>query len=313
MPAVSRPIWKGQLRLSLVSIAVELFTATRASARPSFRQIHAPSGKRVHYEKVAEGVGPVDKDDIKKGYEYEKGEYVLLEDEELDAIKLETRKTLELVQFVEECEIPPLYFDSPYFISPADDLAEDAFCVIRDALRATKRVGLGQLALRGKEYLVCVKPSGKGLLLETLHYDTELREPGPYFSDISTKAPDAELVDVATALIEKKTAEFDPAKFKDHYQVALKELLAEKLKSKKQRVSIDEDDKPRETTGGNVVDLMAALKKSLEGSDAKPGSKASRARTARSSSKSASTKSTSSRGTTKKPAAKTTTPRRKAS
>ena len=306
MPAVGRPIWKGQLRLSLVSIAVELFTATKSSARPSFRQIHAPSGKRIHYEKVADGVGPVDSDDIKKGYEYEKGEYVLLEDEELDAIKLETRKTLELVQFVEECEIPPMYFDSPYFISPADDLAEDAFGVIRDALRATKRVGLGQLALRGKEYLVCVKPSGKGLLLETLHYDTELREPGPYFADISTKAPDEELVEVATALIEKKTAAFDPARVKDHYQAALKELLAEKLKSKKRRVSIDEDDAPRESTGGNVVDLMAALKKSLEGSEDKPGSKNSRARSARSSSKAAAAKPS-------KPASKAAAPRRKAS
>ena len=306
MPAVGRPIWKGQLRLSLVSIAVELFTATKSSARPSFRQIHAPSGKRIHYEKVADGVGPVDSDDIKKGYEYEKGEYVLLEDEELDAIKLETRKTLELVQFVEECEIPPMYFDSPYFISPADDLAEDAFGVIRDALRATKRVGLGQLALRGKEYLVCVKPSGKGLLLETLHYDTELREPGPYFADISTKAPDEELVEVATALIEKKTAAFDPARFKDHYQAALKELLAEKLKSKKRRVSIDEDDAPRESTGGNVVDLMAALKKSLEGSEDKPGSKNSRARSARSRSKAAAAKQS-------KPASKAAAPRRKAS
>ena len=145
--AASRPIWKGQLRLSLVSINVEMFPAHKSGAKTAFNQIHAPTGKRIHYQKVVDGVGPVDADDIKKGYEYEKGEYVLLEDEELDAVKLETKKTLDLVQFVDEAEIPPLYYDSPYFVAPADDLAEDAFRVVRDALRKSKKVGLGQLAL----------------------------------------------------------------------------------------------------------------------------------------------------------------------
>ncbi|RYH02452.1 MAG: Ku protein, partial [Alphaproteobacteria bacterium] len=152
MPA-TRPIWKGQLRLSLVSIPVEVFTATKSSAKPTFRQIHEPSGKPIHYEKVVDGIGAVDHDDIKKGFEYGKGDYVLLEDDELDAVKLETKKTLELVQFVEEDEIPALYYDAPYFVAPADELAEDAFRVVRDALRKSKKVGLGQLALRGKEYL----------------------------------------------------------------------------------------------------------------------------------------------------------------
>src|SRR5436190_15905577 len=151
--AASRPMWKGQLRLSLVSINVEMFTAHKSGATTAFNQIHKPSGKRVHYQKVVDGIGPVDADDIKKGYQYEKGEYVLLEDEELDAVKLETKKTLDLVQFVDEGEIPPLYYDAPYFLAPADDLAEDAFRVVRDAMRKAGKVGLGQLALRGKEYL----------------------------------------------------------------------------------------------------------------------------------------------------------------
>lgn len=276
MPAATRPIWKGQLRLSLVSIGVELYTATRANARPSFRQIHGPSGKRIHYEKVAEGIGPVDRDDIKKGYEYEKGEYVLLEDEELDEVRLETRKTLELVQFVDDSEIPALYFDAPYFITPSDDLAEDAFRVIRDALRQTKKVGLGQLALRGKEYLVSVRPCGKGLLLETLHYEDEVRKSDPYFADISSAKADAELLEVATALIEKKTSKFDPKAFKDHYQTALRELIARKLKAKGRKVSVPEADTPR-PSGGNVVDLMAALKKSLEGGSEAGGKAAAKA------------------------------------
>lgn len=269
MPA-SRPIWKGQLRLSLVSIAVELFTATKSSAKPSFRQIHEPTGKPINYEKVVAGVGPVDKDEIMKGFEYEKGDYVLLTDKEIDAVKLETRKTLELTQFVGACEIDPIYFDKPYYMVPADDLAEDAFVVIRDALRKSNKVGLGQLALRGKEYLVAIKPSGKGILLETLHYEEELRKADPYFTEIPTKTADADLLEVATALIDKKTAKFDAGVFKDHYQAALRELIGRKLKSKGRTVSTRDEPAESRPSGSNVVDLMAALKSSLEGGKAEP-------------------------------------------
>ena len=261
--AASRPMWKGQLRLSLVSINVEMFPAHKSGAKTAFNQIHKPTGKRIHYQKVVDGVGPVDADDIKKGYEYEKGEYVLLEDEELDAVKLETKKTLDLVQFVDEAEIPPLYYDSPYFVAPADELAEDAFRVVRDALRKARKVGLGQLALRGKEYLVAIKPCGKGMLLETLHYEEEIKKADSFFSDIRAKAADDDLLEVATALIEKKTDKFDPKIFKDHYQAALRELIQRKLKSKGRKIEVEDDSKDRKQTG-NVIDLMAALKKSLE-------------------------------------------------
>ena len=274
MPA-SRPIWKGQLRLSLVSIAVELYTATKANAKPSFRQIHEPSGKPVHYQKVVDGIGPVDQDEIMKGFEYEKGDYVLLTDEEIDAVKLETRKTLELTQFVSSNEIDPLYYDKPYYLAPADDLADDAFVVIRDALRLSDKVGLGQLALRGKEYLVAVKPAGRGLLLETLHYQAELRDADPYFSDIPIKKADADLLEVATALIDKKSGKFDAGVFKDHYQAALRELIARKLKSKGRKITTDDEPTTTTPTKSNVVDLMAALKSSLEGDKKSPAKKAS--------------------------------------
>jgi DNA end-binding protein Ku len=264
MPA-SRPIWKGQLRLSLVSIAVELFTATKSNAKPSFRQIHEPSGKPIHYEKVVEGIGPVDKDEIMKGFEYEKGDYVLLTDDEIDAVKLETRKTLELTQFVSSKEIDPLYYDKPYYLVPSDDLADDAFVVIRDALRQSDKIGLGQLALRGKEYLVAVKPAGKGLLLETLHYESELRKADPYFSDIPSKKADPDLLEVATALIDKKTDKFEAGAFKDHYQAALRELIARKLKSKGRKITADDEPVESKPEKSNVVDLMSALKSSLEG------------------------------------------------
>ncbi len=255
-----RALWKGQLRLSLVSIPVELYAAHNSSARVSFRQIHQPSGKRVHYDKTVSGIGPVKSDDIVKGYEID-GDYILLDPEEIDAIKLETKKTVELVQFVGACEIPPLYFDKPYYLVPSDDLAEDAYRVIRDALRASEKVGLGQMTMRGKEYLVAIKPCGDGLLLETLYYADELHESEPMFSDIKDAKADSELLDLATALIDKKTAPFDAENFTDHYAEALSSLIEAKKKNRKTpRVSADEEDRPE---GENVVDLMSALKQSL--------------------------------------------------
>lgn len=275
----SRALWKGQLRLSLVSIPVELYSATKSGGRISFRQIHHPSGKPIRYDKVVDGIGPVDRDEIVKGFEFEKGQYVLLNQDEIDAVKLETKKTLELVQFVGACEIPPLYFDKPYYLVPADELAEDAYRVVRDALRASEKIGLGQLALRGKEYLCAIKPCGDGLLLETLYYADEIRKADPLFSEISGKSSDADLLEVATALIEKKTAPFDASAFKDNYTAALRELVATKTQSRKaKKVATEDGDRRPAATNGNVVDLMSALKRSLETSGA-PGKRGSSAAT----------------------------------
>lgn len=265
-----RSLWKGQLRLSLVSIPVELFSATRSGARTTFRQIHEPSGKPVHYDKVVEGIGPIDTDDIVKGYEYESGKYVLLDPKEVHAIKLETKRTLELVQFVDADEISPIYFDKPYYLVPSDELAEDAYQVVRDALRSSGKIGLGQMTLRGREYLAAVKPCGNGLLLETLHYADELRKADPLFSGIPKKTADKDLLEVATALIERKTAPFDATAFKDNYSAALKQLVDKKMKGKKGKISVgDEEDRPAPGKG-NVIDLMSALKKSLETSGKSP-------------------------------------------
>ena len=263
MPA-TRPIWKGQLRLSLVTISVELYSATKPNAKVSFRQIHKPTGKPIKYEKVVAGVGPVDRDDIMKGFEIRKGDFVLLTDEEIDAVKLDTRRTLELTQFVGACDIDPIYFDKAYFVAPSDELAEDAFRVIRDALRQTEKVGLGQLALRGKEYLVALKPTGTGMLLETLHYEDEIRKSDPFFASIPATKADPELLEVAVALMNKKTAPFDSAVFKDHYQAALRALVEEKAKAKGGRVSVTPEEEKARPEGDNVIDLMAALKRSLE-------------------------------------------------
>src|SRR5688572_14485795 len=143
----ARPIWRGQIRLALVSIPVEIYPATRSGASIQFHQIHEPSGKRIKYEKVVPGIGPVNTDEIIKGYEVTKGEYVLLEPEEIESVKLESRKTLDLAQFVDVSEIDALYYEKPYFVVPADDLAEEAFIVLRDALRAQRKIGIGQLAM----------------------------------------------------------------------------------------------------------------------------------------------------------------------
>lgn len=275
----ARALWKGQLRLSLVSIPVEMYSATKTGARISFRQIHEPSGKPVRYEKVVPGVGPVDTDDIMKGYEYDKDKYLLIDPDEIAEIKLETKKTLELVQFVDACEIPPIYFDKPYYLVPTDELAEDAYRVVRDALRGTKMAGIGQITMRGKEYLVAVRPCGDGLLLETLHYEDELRQAEPMFSEVKEKTSDTELLDVATSLIERKSAPFDAANYKDRYSEALKDLLDRKTRSKKTaRVETGSSEGERGGSGENVIDLMSALKKSLEGE--KKSSGGSRARKA---------------------------------
>ncbi len=157
----------------------------------------------------SQGVGPVDRDEILKGYEISKGNYVLLDDEEIEHAKIESRKTLELVQFVDTDEIDPLYFEKPYYVVPADDLAEEAYIVLREALRQARKIALGQLSVRGVEKLVAIKPCGKGMVLETLRYADEVRAGQGYFKGIGTAKPDADLLDLATTLIDKKTAPFD--------------------------------------------------------------------------------------------------------
>jgi DNA end-binding protein Ku len=259
----ARPIWRGQIRLALVSIPVELYPATKSGASIQFHQVHEPSGKRIKYEKVVPGVGPVDRDEIVKGYEVSKGHYVLLDQEEIEAVKLESRKTLDLVQFVDLADIDAMYFDKPYYVVPADDLAEEAFVVLRDALRQARKVGVGQLAMRGQEYVVALKPCGRGMLLETLRYADEVNKAASFFREIGDAKPDPDLLDLASTLIEKKTGEFDASEFHNRYVDALKSLIAEKQRKKGEKVIQDPDADAAPSRGSNVIDLMAALKKSL--------------------------------------------------
>ncbi len=262
----ARAYWSGQIRLALVSIPVELYSATRSSGGISFNQIHEPSGKRIKYEKTVPGLGAVDPADITRGYEYEKGNYVLLDEKEIEGVKLESKKTLELTQFVDFDEIDAIYFDKPYFVVPQDDLAEEAFRVVRDALKKTKKVGLGQLALRGREYICALKPCGQGMVLETLRYAEEVNKAKQFFRGIGNEDSPPELMELATTLIEKKSKPFDPDAFHDRYEDALRALIDRKLSGKRPIKAANDD---REVKPTNVVDLMAALKASLEKSPAK--------------------------------------------
>jgi DNA end-binding protein Ku len=266
----TRALWTGQLRLSLVSVPVALFPAIKSGARLSFHQVHGPSGKRIRYEKVVPGIGPVDTDEVLKGYEISKGHYVLLEDEEIEKVRVEARQTCELVQFVDHCEIDPIYFEKPYYLTPADDLAEEPYRVIRDALRATKKVALGQIVMRGREYIVSIKSCGQGLLLETLRFADEVRKAAPFFADIGSAKSDKELQELAEELIARKAAPFDPEVFHDKYTDALQALIEAKTKKRK-TLEITEDEPPQR--GAQVIDLVEALKRSVQGSDRKGSAK----------------------------------------
>jgi DNA end-binding protein Ku len=262
----ARAYWQGQIRLALVSIPVEVYSATKSGAKIQFHQIHEPSGKRINYEKVVQGIGPVDRDEIVKGYEISKGNYVLLDEDEIEAAKVESRRTLDLVQFVDAGEIDVFYFDDPYYVVPADELAQEAYIVLREALKLTRKIGLGQLSVRGREYLVSLKPCGKGLVLETLRYEDEVRKAQGYFKDIGDAKPAKDMVDLAKTLIEQKTAPFDASEFHDRYVEALKELIEKKRKAKGKKI-LEDVEEPASARGSNVIDLMAALKKSVGGKE----------------------------------------------
>jgi DNA end-binding protein Ku len=267
MPA--RPYWSGQIRLALVSIPVQVFSATKSAARISFNQIHKPSGKRIRYEKVVPGVGEVDTDDIVKGYQVSKNKYVLLTDEEIDDVKLEAKRTIDLVSFVDRNEIDPRYFERPFFVAAEDDeVAEEAYVVLREALKKSGKVGLGQLVARGRGSIVALSACGKGLLLETLRYPDEIQKSDKFFADVPNLRPEKDMLALAEELIERKAGPFKPEQFKDTYDLALRELIDAK-KEKREPEAIEEPQ-----TSAKVINLMDALKRSVSRKEeAKPAAK----------------------------------------
>lgn len=269
----ARAYWQGQIRLALVSIPVQVFPATKSAARIAFNQIHKPTGKRIRYEKVVPGVGAVDPADIVKGYEVEKGKYVLLTEEEIDDVKLEAKRTIDLVQFVDEDEIDQVYFDKPYFVSPEEEeTAGEAYVVLRDALKATKKIGIGHIVARGHSNLIALRAAGKGLVIETLRYADEVQKADQFYTGVPAAKPDKELLSLAEELIARKTKPFDAKAFSDPYEAALRELIEAKMENRPPE-AIEEPQ-----IGAKVIDLMEALKRSVGGKAGAAGKKVAAAK-----------------------------------
>ena len=268
MPRPGRAYWKGFLRLSLVAIPVEIYSAVETQSAIALNQIHKPSGKRINYTKTVKGIGPVDSADIVKGYEVDKDVYVTIEPEEIEALKVESKKTLDLQQFIEANEIDPRYFEKPYYIVPADEHAAEGYLVIREALRGMNKLGVGQITMSGREHMVAVGAVEDGLVMEVLRYKDELRPAKPYFSDLPAMKLDEEMVGLARELISRKAAPFAPERFHDSYAEAMKHLVEEKAKGKR-IVARPSAEAPE----GKVVDLLEALRKSLKSGDEGPAKK----------------------------------------
>ena len=254
MAAPARPYWTGYLKLSLVTIAVRLYTATTERERIRFHQIHEPSGERVRQQLVVPGLGPVERDDIVKGYEYEKGRYVTVDPDDLKRLRLETTDTIDIVEFVED--IDPIYFDSPYYLVPDGSVAEEGYRVIREALRDSGKIAVGQLVINGQERVIAIRPLGTGLFGNSLRYEDEIRKSEDYFRSIAEGGADEDQLAIMEQIIARRTREFDPGRFVDHYQAAVRELIDEKLQGKLPA-------KTPERKPAQVINLMDALKRSL--------------------------------------------------
>ena len=271
-----RAYWKGYLKLSLVSCPVALYPATSSSERVSFNRINTKTGNRLKQLMVdAESGETVDKDDISRGYEYAKGQYLLIADEEIDKIKIESTHTISIDSFVPRAEIDDRYLDSPYYMAPTDQVGQEAFSVIRDAMREKKMVGLARVVLTRREHVVMLEPFEKGLLATTLRYQYEVRDAAVYFEDIPDLKLPAEMKELAAHIVGTKTASFAPQAFEDHYEKALVELL----KSKQAGLPIAEIGE--ETAAPpRVINLMDALRASIETSAKKPAAASTPARRA---------------------------------
>ena len=261
-----RPAWKGYLKLSLVTCAVELTNVVTHAEKVSFRILNRKTGnlvKRIYVD--AETGKPVEDDDQVKGYEVDSAEYIQIEEDEFEAVQIESSNMMSLDGFVDKASIQQIYLDTPYYLTPADKVSEDAFAVIRDAMADKKKAGLARIVLYRRERPVLVEPLGKGMVLTTLRYDNTVRQPEMVFDGIDKVKTDKEMIELAETIIDKKAGKFDPSEFDDKYEEALLELIRAK-KTGKRAPKPKKAEKP-----SNVVNLFDALKKSLAAdNDEKP-------------------------------------------
>jgi len=277
---MARPYWSGRIQISLVSFGVKLFVATEARSDIRFHQIDRATGERVRHQKVlasaverdpdaaAEQSEVVEKSQIVKGYEYAKGQYITLEPDELAHLRVPSRHTMEVTEFVDEADLSPEFFEKPYFAVPEDQAQTEAFLTVRKALIETRKVAISRIAFGGREHVVAIAPAGTdqhgGMMVYTMRYAAELRDPADYFRDVKKTAISADSLALAKELIQRKSAKFDAARFVDGYEAAVKELVEAKLK----HAPIPRDEAPAPARG-KVINLMDALRKSVK-ADAKP-------------------------------------------
>ena len=275
---MARPYWSGTIQISLVSFAVKFFVATEAKSQIRFHQVSRSTGERVRHQKVLESAidsngggeqdedaqapSTVGKDDIVKGYEYAKGQYVQIEPSEIANLRVPSKHSIAVEQFVDESEIDPAYFEKPYFVAPDGDAQAEAFAVVRKAMQQAGKVGIGKIAFAGREHVVALMAnkddSMPGLMAYTMRYAEELRPPAEYFASIPKVEIEEDQLELAEQLIKKKTAKFDPKRYKDGYEIALKELVDAKVNN--QPIPQDEPAPKR----AKVINLMDALRSSLK-------------------------------------------------
>ena len=262
-----RPTWQGHLKLSLVTCPVALYTAINSGGDVHFNLINPKTNNRIKMITTDPDTGPIERSELVKGYEVSKGEYILLTNDEINSVKLESTKTIEIERFVPGDEIDRLYWDNPYFLAPDGKLAQEAFGVIRTAMEKSGQIALGRVVIGTRERILALEPRDKGILAYTIRTDAEVRKPDEIFGGISDKAADPAMIAIAEKIIEQQEGPFDPSQFVDRYEEALKALIDDKKKGHKPAKVEEPDDT-------NVVDLMEALRASLSGkSGGKPATK----------------------------------------
>jgi Ku protein len=253
-----RAYWKGYLKLSLVSCPIALYPATSEREKIRFHQLHKQNGHRIRYKKIDEDTGrEVENDDIVKGYEVSKGEYVEIEPEELEAVEIQSKRVIDIDRFVPQDDIDELYVNNPYYVVPDGEVGQQAFAVIREAMRKENVVGLAKVVFTSREHIIGLKARGKGMLGITLRYPYEVRKEEEYFDGIEDVKVPKDMLELATHIIESKKGKFEPEEFQDRYEESLKALIDKKLKGEK-------IERPKEEAPSNVVNLMEALRQSVQ-------------------------------------------------
>ena len=261
---VARPTWRGHLKLSLVTCPVALFTATSSASDVHFNLINPATNNRIKMVTTDPDTGPVERGSLVKGYEVEKGQYVLMTNDEIASVRLESTKTLDIERFVPESEIDRSYWDTPYFLAPDGKVGQEAYAVIREAMRQSGQIALGRVVLSTRERLMALEPKGNGIMAFSLRTKGEVKNSADVFGEVEDVAPNPAMIDIATAIIKQQAGPFDPTQFNDRYEDALKALIAQKTAG---RVPVGAAPPVQDT---NVIDLMAALRASLTRGGAPP-------------------------------------------